>query len=143
MKNPMSGCEFNDAVVSLGIADFVIYGNPKNEEEFNNMFKKVVGIDSTNSAILSSDPSEFGITWSQVAVKKLELEALEPMRLLRLERNRFISETDWRATVDYPGTDKQLWLNYRQALRDLPETAEPQLDEQGNLINVVWPEAPE
>ena len=31
---------------------------------------------------------------------------------------------------------------YRQALRDLPATAEPMLDEQGNLKNINWPEAP-
>ena len=75
--------------------------------------------------------------------KIVELEAAEPMRLLRLERNRRLVETDWRATVDYPGTDKQLWLDYRQALRDLPATQEPKLDDQGNLTNVTWPKEPE
>ena len=72
-----------------------------------------------------------------------ELQAAEPLRLLRQQRNHLIQQTDWRATVDYPNPDKQAWLDYRQALRDLPETAEPQLDENGQLINIVWPEEPQ
>ena len=92
----ISGCKSDDAISALGIEDFVIYGDPKNEQEFNSMFKKVVGIDSTNSAILSSNPNDFGVTWSQIAAKKLELEADEPMRLLRIERDKKLQETDWR-----------------------------------------------
>ena len=63
--------------------------------------------------------------------------------ILRIERNARLAETDWRMHSDYPGTDKQLWLDYRQALRDLPATAEPKLDDVGNLTNVDWPEVPE
>jgi hypothetical protein len=33
-------------------------------------------------------------------------------------------------------TMTQAQIDYRQALRDLPETADPQLDENGNLTNV-------
>jgi len=36
-------------------------------------------------------------------------------------------------------TMTQAQIDYRQALRNLPETADPQLDEQGNLTNVTWP----
>ena len=75
--------------------------------------------------------------------KIVELEAAEPMRLLRLERNRRLVETDWRMVEDYPMTNKLDWKTYRQALRDLPATAEPQLDENGMLTNVTWPEVPE
>ena len=93
-----------------------------------------------------------GIQWSderpkpteeELQAKIAELQAAEPLRLLRLERDRLIQQTDWRATVDYPNPDKQAWLDYRQALRDLPETAEPQLDENGQLTNIVWPEEPQ
>jgi hypothetical protein len=35
------------------------------------------------------------------------------------------------------------WSTYRQALRDLPSTASPSLDENGNLTNVTWPNKPE
>ena len=36
----------------------------------------------------------------------------------------------------------QAQKDYRQALRDMPSTAEPQLDEQGQLTNVTWPTKP-
>ena len=65
--------------------------------------------------------------------KIAELEAEEPMRLLREERDQRLAATDWRATVDYPGNDKQLWLDYRQALRDIT------LQDSNNII---WPSEP-
>jgi hypothetical protein len=82
-------------------------------------------------------------TEAEIQEKIAELQAAEPLRLLRIQRNQLIKETDWRATVDYPNSDKQAWLDYRQALRDLPATADPQLDENGQLINIVWPEEPQ
>ena len=81
-------------------------------------------------------------TEEEINSKIAELEAAEPMRLLRQELNLRLVETDWRATVDYPGSDKQSWLDYRKALRDLPATAEPKL-ENGQLTNITWPEVPE
>lgn len=81
-------------------------------------------------------------TEEQIQAKIAELEAAEPLRLMREERNNKLSKTDWRATVDYPGTDQEAWLTYRQSLRDLPATAEPELDENGMLTNVTWPEEP-
>ena len=60
------------------------------------------------------------------------------------QRIRLLQETDapW-GLADYQHPNKQAWLDYRQALRDLPATAEPQLDEFGNLTNVSWPIKPE
>ena len=135
MTTPFININAGQAIDLLGIKDFVIYGDPKNEEEFNNMFKKVVGIDSTNSAILSSDPSDFGVTWSQVEAKKLELEAAEPMRLLREKRDQLLSQSDWRDLPSYPGSNQEAWRTYRQQLRDLPSTTDPS--------NPTWPTAPE
>ena len=63
------------------------------------------------------------------------------MRLLRQERDRRIAETDWWAGQDLTMTQAQ--KDYRQALRDMPSTAEPQLDENGQLTNVTWPTKPE
>ena len=81
-------------------------------------------------------------TEKEINDKIAELDAAEPMRLLRQERNRKLAETDWMSFSDSP-TMTDEWKTYRQALRDLPSTAEPQLDEQGNLINVTWPTKPE
>ena len=72
--------------------------------------------------------------------KIAELEAAKPMRLLRLERNRRLVETDWRFRSDL--TPSQAWIDYCQALRDLPADSVPQLDKNGQLINVNWPEIP-
>ena len=80
-------------------------------------------------------------TEEEINAKIQELEAAEPMRLLREERNRRLQETDWWVLPDRNASQEQ--LDYRQALRDLPATSEPRLDEQGNLVNVTWPTKPE
>lgn len=83
---------------------------------------------------------------SQEAIdaKIAELEAAEPLRLLRIERTRLLQESDWVTIKAYSqGVEVSAeWKTYLQALRDLPATADPQLDEQGNLTNVNWPEEP-
>ena len=77
---------------------------------------------------------------SEIQAKIDELEAAEPMRLLKEERNRKLAETDWRFRVDQ--NPSQEWIDYCQALRDLPSNSDPQLDENGQLTNVTWPEVP-
>ena len=41
------------------------------------------------------------------------------------------------------GSDATALKEYRQALRDLPKTSSPKLDENGELTNVTWPTKPE
>ena len=57
---------------------------------------------------------------------------------LRENRNQLLDKTDRYATIDYPHPTeeaKQAWLDYRQALRDLPaNTTDPE--------NPVWPTPP-
>ena len=81
-------------------------------------------------------------TEEEINSKLAELEAAEPIRLLRIERDRLLQQTDWRMVEDYPMSNKLNWKTYRQALRDLPATAEPKL-ENGMLTNITWPEVPE
>ena len=78
----------------------------------------------------------------EIQTKLAELNAAEPMRLLREERNRKLTETDWTQYRDVSLSNDSDWKTYRQALRDLPSTASPTLDEQGNLTNVTWPTKP-
>lgn len=53
---------------------------------------------------------------------------------LRIERDRRLRLTDYR-TVDDAPWDAQPWLDYRQALRDLPDTTtDPR--------QAVWPTEP-
>tara|TARA_R100000664_G_C2747449_1_gene134962 strand:- start:473 stop:814 length:342 start_codon:yes stop_codon:yes gene_type:complete len=75
-----------------------------------------------------------------IQAKIAELQASEPMRVLREERNRKLAQTDWRASSDLKLSSE--WTTYRQALRDLPSTAKPSLDDNGNLQNVTWPKEP-
>ena len=79
-------------------------------------------------------------TEEQVNDKIAELQNLEPMRLLREERNRRLAETDYLALKDvFMTTDEEL---YRQQLRDITKGAKPKLDEHGNLTNITWPVRP-
>ena len=81
-------------------------------------------------------------TEQEVKAKIIELDAAEPMRLLRIERDKKIAETDWRVLPDQTPTDD--WINYRQALRDLPASATPKLDSYGELdfSSFTWPTEP-
>ena len=71
----------------------------------------------------------------------VRLNAAEPMRLLRVERDKRLTETDWMTNSDAP-TMSTAWKNYRQALRDLPASADPKLDSNDDLTNVTWPTKP-
>ena len=81
-------------------------------------------------------------TLAEVNAKIEELKAAEPMRRLRQERDRLIAETDWWVLPDRTPTDEQ--LAYRQALRNLPDTATPVLDSSNRLgiSGVTWPTKP-
>ena len=80
-------------------------------------------------------------TEEEIQAKIAELEALEPLRLLREQRNQLLSQTDWWATTDRTmSNDQQI---YRQKLRDLPANTTPSLDSDGQLTNVTWPTKPE
>jgi len=129
-----------NALNALGITEWVLRGEPKNETEFNSMFTKVTGTDSNGSAIESSNPSDFGTTWSAVSAKKTELINVEPMRLLREERDRRLAATDWWASSDLTMSSDR--TTYRQALRDLPANQTPTIDGEGALQNVTWPTKP-
>ena len=131
-----------NAISALGITEWVLRGEPTNETEFNAMFRKVMGADSNNSAIESADPKDFGTTWKAVSDKKTELTNAEPMRLLRVERDRLLAECDWMASSDLNLADN--WKTYRQQLRDLPASASPKLSADGSLdmSSVTFPTKP-
>ena len=87
----------------------------------------------------SSDPKP---TESEVTAKITELNDAEPMKLLRIERDRLLTACDWRASSDLTLADA--WKTYRQSLRDLPASASPKLDSDGNLdmSSVTFPTEP-
>ena len=66
--------------------------------------------------------------------------------LFRLERNRRLTKCDWTQSSDSPlsSSKKTEWATYRQALRDLPASSSPTLDDMGGLLlsSVTWPTEP-
>ena len=95
-----------------------------------------------------------GITWvsgtkpseAEVGAKILELDAAEPMRLLRIERDKRLAACDWvcAKATDTGVAVTTAWKTYRQALRDLPASATPKLDSRFelDLTSVTWPTEP-
>tara|TARA_B100001939_G_scaffold347970_1_gene371679 strand:+ start:4544 stop:4945 length:402 start_codon:yes stop_codon:yes gene_type:complete len=70
---------------------------------------------------------------------------VEKQRLMRKERDERLAETDWIVTQSLEkGEDiPEKWKTYRQALRDLPSTSTPKLNEYKQLSNITWPTKPE
>ena len=63
---------------------------------------------------------------------------IDEMRLIRQDRNHLLTKSDWTQLPDAPLSEaqRQAWAEYRQALRDLPES-----NFDPNLIQ--WPQPPE
>jgi len=85
-------------------------------------------------------------TEEEIQAKIAELTAAEPLRLLRIERDRLLQQTDWEIQRNTErNIDSTELITYRNALRDLPQEIEsgnisaPTLDDQGNLIFDNWP----
>jgi len=81
-------------------------------------------------------------TEDEINAKVAELTDAEPYRLLRIERNRRLQATDWRASSDL--TLSGDWKAYRQDLRDLPAQQTPKLNSDGELdpTSISWPPEP-
>tara|TARA_Y100000004_G_scaffold168792_1_gene202500 strand:- start:62 stop:469 length:408 start_codon:yes stop_codon:yes gene_type:complete len=93
----------------------------------------------------------------EIQSKIQELEAAEPMRLLREERNRRLQETDWEMmrNAERDINNDEL-IKYRNDLRDLPALVEDQMTvdesnrnsalvptiENGQLVFESWPTKP-
>ena len=94
------------------------------------------------SGIQWFDSSVTKPTESALNTKVDELNAAEPLRLLRIERDKRLAACDWRASSDL--TISNGWKTYRQALRDLPASATPKLDSRDelDLTSVTWPTEP-
>ena len=85
-------------------------------------------------------------TKGEVDAEVTRLIAAEPMRLLRIERDKLLTETDWVSSksVDTGVAVSAEWKTYRQALRDLPSSANPVLDLsiRCGVSSVTWPTKP-
>ena len=98
--------------------------------------------DTYDSIEWYSNNTESLPTEDEVNAKVTELINAEPYRLLRIERNRRLQETDWRASSDL--TISGDWKAYRQDLRDLPAQQTPKLNSDYELdpTSISWPPEP-
>ena len=79
------------------------------------------------------DPSTHELEWSK---DRWELILKPTQESVRSERNYLLSQTDWIFAPDVSLKNKEAWLTYRQALRDLPQNF-------SDPSEVVWPDKPE
>lgn len=83
--------------------------------------------------IWDSDNAKDQPTDDAIAAEQARLLALEPLRMLRRNRDVLLAETDWMANSDLTMSDA--WKTYRQALRDMPAT-------ESDPSNPTWPTKP-
>ena len=132
-----------NTLVGLGISEFRILDSKSivDETTYKNNIHQVVGVTTdTNESILGDMTTD----WTTFKTKYDEELAKYPMTVLRLERNQRILSTDWSQLGDVPVGIKTTYESYRQALRDLPASANPKLDADGNLdqSSFTWPTEP-
>ena len=94
------------------------------------------------------DKNQTKPTEEEVNTKVTELEAAEPFRLLREERDKRLTACDWVVAkhTEHGKMVPEDWKIYRQALRDLPSISyRPELNSNGTLKmdSVAWPTPPE
>ena len=92
------------------------------------------------------DKNQTKPTLEEVSTTVAKLNDEEPMRLLRVERDKRLTDCDWVVTkaIETGVMVSNVWKAYRQSLRDLPLSSSPQLDSYYNLdLNSVnWPTKP-
>jgi hypothetical protein len=86
----------------------------------------------------NTDYAEFLQLQASEQAELIEPEPVVPVTnwiTVRAIRDLLLKESDWTTSSDAPVANKEAWLEYRQALRDLPETySDPN--------EVVWPTKP-
>jgi hypothetical protein len=94
---------------------------------------EVIVAANDDSAVSISDDGETLIA-TVLSAEQIEAAILAD---IRAERNRRLAASDWTQGRDTPLSAEKIveWATYREALRDLPATANP--------IAIVWPVVPE
>jgi hypothetical protein len=104
-------------------------------EAIYELYSNVVSIRGDGSNAIAKDANGNTVEWdaSAVTTKQNELQAAEDLRLLRVERDKRLVDTDHYGLSDQTMTDAM--STYRQALRDITDTYT-------SLDDVVWPTKP-
>ena len=115
-------------------------------ENLNITLEFAIKGDSTNASDIRWLTSGTRPTDTEIQTEIDRVVSEYPMTLLREERNRLLSKSDWRVTMaTETGTSlSNEWKTYRQALRDLPASSTPKLDSYNelDLTSVSWPTEP-
>jgi len=91
----------------------------------------------------SFDGTQWVVTEIPVPEPDYAQEPIPAMDQLRMQRDSFLMQSDYRMLSDYTGSDASSWVTYRKALRDLPANSpNAALDENGQLTGVNWPTPP-
>ena len=115
------------AIGKLVTGGFILSGTPTNATEFKEMYKKAQD-DGTHAPDTS-------ITWTQVQAKVTEVKQEYKLLFLRQKRDLLLQQTDWTQNRDVTLSNDADWKTYRQALRDITDSAT-------SLDDVTWPEKP-
>ena len=108
-----------EALISLGIDGWKLVDEPVSKEQFNDNFFKFIGVDENGTAIESSNPENFGVTWEEIQAEVARLTALEPVRISEANRKAaYEQEADplffkWQAGE----TTKEEWEAKRAEIR--------------------------
>lgn len=98
-------------MAALGVMNIkeIDRNDPQTEEEFSQ---------------IQYEPSTLDISWTDYQTKFQEQLQKTQKNLLRNHRDYLLSKSDWVMTADVFPTiaNKDDWIAYRQALRDLPDT---------------------
>lgn len=133
---------FSDTVEMMGDTYESIVWKNITEDEYANLSSE----NKANYVLNESSYSGSGPMYSHVPIPLEEMKAAydvyvnetKPLSDLRRKRDMLLKETDKYAMTDWPHStpeSEQAWLDYRQALRDLPaNTTDPK--------NPVWPTQP-
>lgn len=133
---------------SLQIA-CILHSNDTNEcailrnDYPNFLFEFIECSDSVNlkyAKIERDEAERLTILNDENEIRKRAFELLRDERNFRLDKCGWIIEKAFSTGTPL----EQKWIDYMQALRDLPATASPHLDKDGNLdlTSITWPSIP-
>ena len=108
------------------------------ESEFTRRVGDIELLERINLSTIDVIRGENGEIEFQSNVVKQELMMKHEFDYMRSKRNFLLDQSDKYMTVDYPHPTpekKQEWLDYRQALRDIPPATE-------DPTNPAWPSIP-
>ena len=98
----------------------------------------------TWESVVFNDGNFYKPTDEMYELTLYQMTHTEAITKMREQRDALLDKSDKYMTRDYPHKyDVEDWIMYRQALRDLPRTARPTLDADGNLTDVEWPTPPQ